>query len=193
MLYKVKPGTVKTLQTLIQGEDGSQAVDVTAVKESIFNGGPVPTGYVVFTDFFMGTAPKSQGGDNWAATNGIYVHLDTDPSTGLTPAGDVSPYKYGPVADMNAEAGAHAVVIVGWGQAEIPNVVPKAWQAKNPNVKTTPDKITIPYWVVRNSWGTDWGEKGFFPNCLHRSFLPHWRHCNVRLLHPRGGWRSRGI
>lgn len=41
-------------------------------------------------------------------------------------------YKYN---GKGAKLGAHAVVIVGWG----------------------PD-----YWIIRNSWGTDWNEKGFF-------------------------------
>lgn len=154
-LFKVKDGTVQTLPGIVEDK-----VDYTAIKESIFSNGPIPTGYIVFQDFFMGTADKSQGGDNWAPTKGVYVHLDTD-NTGVTPEGDSSPYKYGSSSDMNTQAGAHAVVIVGWGEAEIPNIVPKAWAKKNPG-SPVPPKITIPYWVVRNSWGTNWCEKGFF-------------------------------
>lgn len=154
-LFKVKDGTVQTLPGMVEDK-----VDYTAIKESIFNNGPIPTGYIVFQDFFMGTADKSQGGDNWAPTKGVYVHLDTD-NTGITPDGDSSPYKYGSSSDMNTQAGAHAVVIVGWGETEIPNIVPKAWAKKNPG-SPVPAKITIPYWIVRNSWGTNWCEKGFF-------------------------------
>lgn len=154
-LFKVKDGSVQTLPGMIEDR-----ADYTAIKESIFSNGPIPTGYIVFQDFFMGTADKSQGGDNWGPTKGVYVHLDTD-SNGVTPEGDTSPYKYGSSSDMNTQAGAHAVVIVGWGETEIPNIVPKAWAKKNPG-SPVPAKITIPYWVVRNSWGTNWCEKGFF-------------------------------
>lgn len=36
----------------------------------------------------------------------------------------------------------HVVSIVGWGE--------------------TQDNPAIPYWIVKNSWGTSWGENGFF-------------------------------
>lgn len=38
-------------------------------------------------------------------------------------------------------AGGHAIKIIGWG---------------------TDSESNLPYWIVANSWGTDWGEDGFF-------------------------------
>lgn len=47
------------------------------------------------------------------------------------------------VADENSVD--HAIVIVGYGTTAA--------------TSTTP---ATPYWIVRNSWGIDWGIKGYF-------------------------------
>ena len=39
----------------------------------------------------------------------------------------------------------HAVVIVGYGTTAATSTVP-----------------AIPYWIVRNSWGANWGNKAYF-------------------------------
>ena len=44
--------------------------------------------------------------------------------------------------------GSHAVVIVGWGQDTIKGEV-------------------VPYWVVRNSWGKSWGNKGTWKMAMY--------------------------
>jgi cathepsin C len=46
-------------------------------------------------------------------------------------------YHYGPHRRM----GGHAVTVVGWGE--------------DPRTETK-------YWIVKNSWGSDWGENGYF-------------------------------
>lgn len=52
--------------------------------------------------------------------------------------------RYGPATN----SGGHAVVIVGWGKTMVPN---EEGQSEE-----------IEYWIVRNSWGTDWGFDGYF-------------------------------
>jgi len=44
----------------------------------------------------------------------------------------------------------HAVTIVGYGQSD-------ASADGRPDCKE--------YWIVKNSWGPDWGNKGFFKLC----------------------------
>ncbi|CAI4223587.1 unnamed protein product [Auanema sp. JU1783] len=53
---------------------------------------------------------------------------------------DFMNYKSGVYKHVTGElAGGHAVKLIGWGEQN-----------------------DVPYWLVANSWSTDWGEKGFF-------------------------------
>jgi hypothetical protein len=51
--------------------------------------------------------------------------------------------------------GFHAVSIVGWGEKSVvlPNQGP----------------VTVPYWIVRNSWGTGWGDMGYWLHAMQNS------------------------
>jgi hypothetical protein len=49
----------------------------------------------------------------------------------------------------SAESGGHAIVIVGWGTEP-------AHSEFNDGDKD------MPYWIVRNSWGPEWGDHGYF-------------------------------
>lgn len=50
--------------------------------------------------------------------------------------------------NLGSYAGSHAVSIVGWGKAKV-------------------DDRFIPYWHVKNSWGTQWGDAGFFKIAMY--------------------------
>eukprot|EP00771_Trimastix_marina_P003008 gnl/Trimastix_PCT/419.p2 GENE.gnl/Trimastix_PCT/419~~gnl/Trimastix_PCT/419.p2 ORF type:complete len:316 (-),score=102.90 gnl/Trimastix_PCT/419:85-1032(-) len=55
--------------------------------------------------------------------------------------GDFGHYKQGVYRHMHGEAaGGHAIKIIGWGETD----------------------DGTPYWIVQNSWRTDWGNKGYF-------------------------------
>jgi len=75
---------------------------------------------------------------DYAETNGIYVET----------------VSYGGVPGVNYNdverdwVGSHAVVIVGWGREKVHGE-------------------EVDYWVVRNSWGTDWGNKGFWKMAMY--------------------------
>lgn len=119
--------------------------------------GPLPAGATFYEDFVTGSMDFSKTGESWPETGGIYVHLDVKPSGSifnrkyLTVNGD--PYPYKNPHKYNNKMGGHAVVIVGWGEQEVPNFLPVSHPGKS--------TIVIPYWVVRNSWGPEWNGDGY--------------------------------
>ena len=54
----------------------------------------------------------------------------------------------------NEESGDHAVLVVGWGSAE--RTADGSWKTC-----TTSGPNCIPYWIIKNSWGSNWGDNGF--------------------------------
>lgn len=133
---------------------------IESIKLSIFEKGPLPTGYFVFMDFMLGSkVPKGQL--PWKETKGIYIHLQPDP---IDPSRSVKgdPIFYRSIGDpytLSQSGGGHAVVIVGWGVEEFDSTDDNFMQVSFPEPHT---KVKIPYWIARNSWSERWAENGFF-------------------------------
>jgi hypothetical protein len=114
----------------------SAALSITGVSDiqaEILANGPVVGAMAVFYDFQAGSINAN---DCWAPTKGVYCNVQHGPS----------PYAnttYAGFAQQNV--GYHAVAVIGWGvEKDVPD-----W--------TQPGKtFDLPYWIVRNSWGTEW-------------------------------------
>ena len=135
-----------TVTTQTSQKDG---VDINAtianIKRELMDG-PVVASFFVPKDFMA-----SGAGYKWEATNGIYVNgaygdeLDKKMSDGIKQKlGATSPNQWKDIIFEGGNPAGHAVSIVGWDKG-------KAGPLGN-----------VSYWIVRNSWGPDWNEGGFF-------------------------------
>lgn len=52
------------------------------------------------------------------------------------------------VKDFNVIKGCHIISVVGWGEQIV-------------------NKKKISYWIIRNSWGDSWGDKGYFKMAMY--------------------------
>ena len=111
------------------------------VKLHILDFGPVIGGYVVLRNFLDGRFTKINQG----------VYFDRADYYGSSGSKLTFSDKQ---TDPDQVSGLHAVVIVGWGVAK--------------NVQYDNDKVgDVPFWYVRNSWGTRWGSQGYFKIAMY--------------------------
>lgn len=160
---------------------------VEMIKNALMDG-PVVAGFVVMGDFLgMGTESGSIGSSSkgknsvldWNTTGKVYVPGAYDnlwPEISLNSVGgsgilEVIPGLDKPSMLKDKETapksspgtifcGFHAVVIVGWGELDMKYVENKSVKS----VKSTIDgKEKLPFWICRNSWGTEWPNKDGVP------------------------------
>lgn len=123
--------------------DVSETVFRDILKAHILSYGPAIAGFIILGDFTDGNFTSFNGGIYFDKAN--YSIYDPAISTKLTFIDDSTKKKV---------EGFHAASIVGWGI--------------EPNVQYDNDKVgPVPYWHIRNSWGTDWGDKGFFKLAMY--------------------------
>ena len=70
-----------------------------------------------------------------------YQDIHTGPVSVAINAGPIMSYKSGVFNDTCEDYLDHGVTVVGYG---------------------TDPNTTLDYWLVKNSWGTDWGDNGYF-------------------------------
>lgn len=110
------------------------------IKQEIYLNGPIPAAFQVFADFQSKSTQSSFQG-----------------MTGYTnpPFQDTGSVY---IFDGNsASDGFHAVVVMGWGVQS------------NVNVPGSNMPMNVPYWIVRNSWGSEWGEGGYWKHAMQNN------------------------
>ena len=137
-LYKVDPPTKMAL-----GKGGLTSTNFAlTVKKHIKVNGPVLGGFLVFKNFMHGIHANPE------LNNGVYLETGTYDEPGVVKfnKAQASPANY---------VGNHAVAIIGWGIA------------KDTVIDNNGTKKDVPYWQTRNSWGTKWGDKGYFKMAMY--------------------------
>lgn len=110
---------------------------ITDIQTEILANGPVVGAMAVFYDFQAGTLA---GSGDWEPTKNVYCNVQ---------GSEKRPYmgtRYGGTEAQHV--GYHAVAVVGWGvEKDVDD-----WN--NPGAK-----FDLPYWIVRNSWGSQWNSR----------------------------------
>jgi hypothetical protein len=128
---------------LTSGSINTLPNDSTTVKQIIYLQGPITASFLIFED--MQSVALQKNTPLFESTKGIYIHNGSQTSFGF-----------------------HAVTIVGWGTDDIilPQNVGGVFGSRRAGIPTSVD-----YWVVRNSWGSDWGNGGYWKHAMQNSRL----------------------
>uniref|UniRef100_A0A6C0KHA4 Peptidase C1A papain C-terminal domain-containing protein n=1 Tax=viral metagenome TaxID=1070528 RepID=A0A6C0KHA4_9ZZZZ len=159
--YQIKAPVFITSSDATSNGDKVDGVGDSAIhdiKLHLLQYGAAITGFAVLNNFL------NDPDGSFHETNGVYFEnkvYDAGKSDGAAKGAEK---KKGD--DPFVCAGGHAVCIVGWGVSAKPITV------YFPN-DTDPAKKSVtlqncPYWVVRNSWGKDWGDGGYFKMAMYQ-------------------------
>jgi len=116
---------------------------VPFIKTHLMQFGAVIGGFVVYANFIH--ADNTNG--IFSSTKGIYIHSVN--------------YVTDKTINRDDILGGHAISIVGWGvEKDVTAVI-------NNNTYVYPK---VEYWVCRNSWSANWGEKGYFKYAMYQTY-----------------------
>lgn len=171
--YKIQKNTT-TSSAIVNNGIVDKKNTILHMKGELVNG-PYPVCFFMPIDFYVSqliVTDKYPDGYFWQDTNGIYINgayndiLETlvntmdkrSPNSGKkikNEFGITSPLMWGNILSYGDEVSGHAVEIVGWG------------------VGYTGEKYgNVPYWIGKNSWGVNWGEKGYFKIAMNTEESP---------------------
>ena len=124
---------------------------VSVIKQHLLGYGSVVSGFVVFANFL-----RDRDNGDFTPTYGVYIESEPYNVNSTTQTGGL---EFGAKTkdSFDTYKGCHAVVIVGWGVENRPITL-----ASGKKLEKTP------YWLVRNSWGTVWGENGYFKLAMYQ-------------------------
>jgi hypothetical protein len=119
---------------------------ILAIKAEIYQNGPVTASFLVPYDFMYG----SQNNYKWKSTNGIFISGSYDQDLNmLFPEAKIK--NWSDIIIENGGMAGHAVEIVGWGVGDAGRYG------------------QVPYWIIKNSWGTSFMDNGYFLCAINMS------------------------